>query len=447
MGTTAHHQPSTCAADTSATASPQPGPTPAAPPAALPAAMSSSGRDELRIAVVGGSVTGPITALLLARAGFRHIRLFEAAPATANRCGGLIGLEHAALDVLDRLGIDQPEVLAHLPETITHRRDRAGATTTVDRTYPGRNTTWQLLHAAVTARLPHGVLHTGHRVVDLDTHDGTPVLRFADGHTEPADLVVFADGRASTGRALLAPDRRLTYAGYIAHRGNIGDATRCTAGDLAGLTHFHRHEPCPGVQFNAAPVPGGVDWTLYLNATAADYTALYGAEPTRRILAHPHHVTAAARAHVDTHAAVHLTARDAAIVHHTTTRMAVPILDIDPPTRMTWRLGDGHAVLIGDALAPVRPHTARGANNGIEQAAGLAAALTQHLKHGADLPAALRGWERRHLPAAIATIHLGPRIAIRLGLGTTPTLAPAPADRIEADHAQAFAPLPQPARI
>ncbi len=32
---------------------------------------------------------------------------------------------------------------------------------------------------------------------------------------------------------------------------------------------------------------------------------------------------------------------------------------------MVWPIGGGHAVLLGDALAPVRPHTARGVNNGI----------------------------------------------------------------------------------
>ena len=51
-----------------------------------------------------------------------------------------------------------------------------------------------------------------------------------------------------------------------------------------------------------------------------------------------------------------------------------------------------------------RPHTARGANNGIEQAAALAAALTQHRKYRADLTAALHGWQRRHLPAAVAQV-------------------------------------------
>ncbi|MEV0811206.1 FAD-dependent monooxygenase [Micromonospora sp. NPDC050200] len=366
-----------------------------------------------KIAVIGGSLTGPVVALLLLQAGFDDVAVYEATPATANLTGGLIGLEHAALDVLDRLGIGQDEFVAHDSETIwqipvRHRRPAAR----VRRVYPGRNTTWTLLHTALARRLPAGLLHTAHRVTGLNAPTGQPALHFTNGHTATCDLVVFADGRSSAGRRLLDPDRVLRYAGYIAHRGHAHLRA-------PGLRDFLRLEPGPGCQYNVAPVPGGLDWTFYLNASPAEYTDRFGAPPTRRVFALPQHVSPAARAHVDTRAQQLLPAEHAATVHATATRMAVPVMDIDPPTRMVWPLGRGHAVLLGDALAPVRPHTARGANNGIEQAAGLVAALTQHRKYRADLDAALHGWQRRHLPDAVAAVHQGPAIGARLGLGTT----------------------------
>jgi 2,6-dihydroxypyridine 3-monooxygenase len=366
---------------------------------------------QLRIAVVGGSLTGPVAAHLLLQAGFDHVGVYEAAPAEAPQAGGLISLEHSALDVLDRLDIPQAEFVIADSETIWQIavRDRRPADT-VRRVYPGRFTTWTQLHRALTARLPAGVLHAGARVTGLDEHCGGPVLRFADGRSEPADLVVFADGRSSAGRRLLDPRRQLRYAGYIAHRGQ----THAGAGHLVD---FLRLEPCPGVQFNIAPIPAGADWTFYLNATAAEYTARFGAPPERRVFALPHHVSPVARAEVNDHAERHLPEEQVAAVHATTSRMAVPVMDIAPPTAMVWPVGAGHAVLLGDALAPVRPHTARGANNGIEQAAGLVAALTQHRKYGADLGGALNGWQRRHLPTAVASVRLGPVIGARLGLG------------------------------
>ncbi|MEU8299726.1 monooxygenase [Micromonospora sp. NPDC048909] len=380
---------------------------------ARPATSAPGSSRQPRIAVIGGSLTGPVAALLLLHAGFDHVAVYDAAPATANLGGGLIGLEHAALDVLDRLGISQDEFVAHDSETIWQipirdRREAAGRR----QVYPGRNTTWTLLHTALARRLPAGLLHTSHRLTGLDATTGQPTLHFTNGHVAAHDLVVFADGRSSTGRRLLDPDRALRYAGYVAHRGHAHTPA-------PALRDFLRLEPGPGCQYNVAPVLGGLDWTLYLNASPAEYADRFGAPPTRRLFALPQHVSPAARAHVDARAEQLLPAEHAVTVHTTTTRMAVPVMDIDPPTRMVWPLGGGHAVLLGDALAPVRPHTARGANNGIEQAAGLIAALTQHRKYRADLDAALHGWQRRHLPAAIAAVHRGPAIGARLGLGDT----------------------------
>ncbi|GIJ64472.1 FAD-dependent monooxygenase [Virgisporangium aurantiacum] len=371
----------------------------------------------LRIAVVGGSLTGPTVALLLLQAGFERVSIFEAVPGGCAQTGGLIGVEHSTLDVLDRLGIGQDEFVHHRSEHIMHTRIRPGHAETIRRVYPGRNTTWTLLHAALAARVPATILRSGLRVTGLHahhgTHDGSPVLAFVDGATEPADLVVFADGRASTGRALLDPDRHIRYAGYVAHRG--------TAPATPALTDFERFEPCPGVQFNIAPIPDGADWTFYLNATPRQYAGMFGAPPHRRPFVLPRYVSRAAREHVDRAATdlagAGLTGTYAAAVHDTGRRMAVAVADIDPPRQMVWTVGDGYAVLLGDALAPVRPHTARGLNNGIEQAAGLVAALTQVGKYGADLGAALAGWQRRHLPAAVAAVRLGPVIGGRLGLG------------------------------
>lgn len=365
-----------------------------------------------RIAVVGGSLTGPVTALLLLQAGFHDVAVYEVASAAVSRGGGLIGLEHCSLDILERLGIDQSELVAYPSERIVQMsvRERCPADV-VTRVYPGRNTTWTLLHRALTARLPRSIVHTGHRLTGLSEAPRRPMLHFANGHRASADVVVFADGRASVGRRLLDPKRRLRYAGYVAHRGTV------PLNDVQ-QRDFLRMEPCPGVQFNVAPVPHGLDWTFYLNATERRYVDWFGALPHQRLFALPQHISGRARAAVDLHAAMLLPPEQAAIVRATTVRSAVPVMDIDPPRQMVWPVGDGYAVLLGDALAPVRPHTARGANNGIEQAAGLVVALRQHHRYGADLGGALSGWQRRHLPAAVAAVRLGPVIAGRLGLGT-----------------------------
>jgi len=368
-----------------------------------------------RVAVVGGSLTGSATALMLVAAGVDKVTVYEAVPECAPQGGGLISLERAALRILTRIGISPAEYLTHpsladtepIEQITVHRRR---PTRSVQRTYPGRFTSWSRLHAALTARLPRNVVCRGVRVSGLGERHGTPQLQFADGATAAADLIVFADGRTSTGRRLLDPGRPLRYTGYVAHRG--------TAPAVAGgPTHFRRYEPGPGAQFTIGPVPGGNDWTFYLAATAHQYAGFFGAVPDRRLFALPRHVTPAARDHVYAEATRLLPAEQAATVDGTVTRSAVPIMDIDPPTRMMWPVGAGLVALLGDALAPVRPHTARGANHGIEQAAGLVTALAA-ARRGGDLTAALAGWQQLHLSTVADTLHLGSMIATRLGLGS-----------------------------
>ena len=75
-------------------------------PAGTPTTTAASSQPT--IAVVGGSLTGPTVALLLLHAGFDDVTVYEAVPASAPQGGGLIGLEHSALDILDRLGMASP---------------------------------------------------------------------------------------------------------------------------------------------------------------------------------------------------------------------------------------------------------------------------------------------------------------------------------------------------
>ena len=83
--------------------------------------------------------------------------------------------------------------------------------------------------------------------------DGRAVLHFEGGDRATADLVAFADGRKSTGRKLLDPDRPLRYAGYVAHRGQLDDCP-------PELRDFWRYEPAgiPGRDRPCGRPPGQI---------------------------------------------------------------------------------------------------------------------------------------------------------------------------------------------
>ena len=372
--------------------------------------------EDLSIAIVGGSITGPVLCLLLRQAGFNDVRIYEATPSAVPQAGGIIGLDHTSLGVLDTIGVPQDEIVPFPSERVISvkvaDRREVGRVQTL---YPGRNTTWTLAHDALTQRLPADTLQTGARLTGLELgDDGRAILQFKGGEPTSADLVAFADGRRSTGRRLLDPGRPLQYAGYVAHRGQLDDCP-------PELRDFWRYEP-GGSQFTVFPIHQpdegiGTDWTFYLNTSAEQFQAHFGADPTTRTFVLPHQVSADARAHVDAMATKLLTPDAAELVHRTTRRMAVPIVDIAPPTQMVYPVGSSHAVLLGDALAPVRPHTGRGANNGIDQAAGLATALASHRNDGVDLDIALNAWQERSLPLVAEWLERGPQLGHQLGLG------------------------------
>jgi 2-polyprenyl-6-methoxyphenol hydroxylase-like FAD-dependent oxidoreductase len=350
----------------------------------------------MKIDIVGGSVTGPALAVMLR--GLADVTVYETHTTRIDRAGGIIGLDHLSLDILEGLGIGQDEIVPFAsPRVVQIKIAVRAETDRVATIYPGKNTTWRALNGALLERLPDGVVQQG-RVTNVSA-DGLAV----DGSTHRPDLVVFADGRNSIGRRVFDPKRKLRYAGYAAHRGN---APWCPP----DLRDFVSYRMAHG-QFNAYPLPGSaMDWVFYLSHSADEWTQIFGTEPTVA----PYGVGTWARAHVDRQADLLLPARQAQAVHDTTTRGVAPVVDIAPPVRAYF--DDARAVLLGDALAPVRPHTGRGANNGIQQAAWLAAALRQHVRYDASLDAALRGWQERVLPLVRHDLERGPALATTAGL-------------------------------
>lgn len=370
-----------------------------------------------RVAVIGGSLTGPVAALSLMARGFDNVHVYEATPQAVTLAGGVIGLQHPALNALADVGIDQDEIVPTDSEQIIliQVRDQQAADRT-KRIYPGRNTTWTLLNAALKRRLPAAHYHASKRLTEIRESDSGPAtLVFADGSDVVADLIVFADGRKSFGRKLLDPTRKLSYAGYVAHRGMM---TGVVPELIDGFYSFQPEHALFNT-FPALMLDGSLklDWTFFLDTRVDQFEQFFGGKPTARTFVFPRQITPAAVKFVNHEARRRLPSTEARVVHDTTERMAAPIVDIDAPTQMVWALGKSRAILVGDALAPPRPHTGQGANRGIDQVADLALALHQHTRWGADLDAALTAWEQRHLPVVKQYLDAGRVIGRNLRLG------------------------------
>ena len=67
--------------------------------------------NDLRVAVVGGSIAGPLVAALLQRRAGIDVKIFEQARPRFGQGGGVIFLDLTTLEVMDDLGVDRASLV------------------------------------------------------------------------------------------------------------------------------------------------------------------------------------------------------------------------------------------------------------------------------------------------------------------------------------------------
>jgi 2-polyprenyl-6-methoxyphenol hydroxylase-like FAD-dependent oxidoreductase len=248
-------------------------------------------------------------------------------------------------DVLDTTPIGELSRRAGAPSVCVHRADLQGC----------------LMRAVPPERL-----HTGSECAGFEPDDHGVTARFADGGTERGDLLIGADGIHSAVRRQLHGPAEPRYAGYSAWRGiaETGHPDLPADGSVLALG--------PGMQVGLFPCgPGRVYWFATRNEPAGEPD-----EPGRRKA----EILAAVRGWWPPIPAVVEATPEAAVLKNA-------VLD-RPPVR---RWGMGRVTFVGDAIHPTTPNLGQGACQALEDAVALADAL----RHGGDVVAGLRDYERR----------------------------------------------------
>ena len=185
----------------------------------------------MKIAIVGGGIGGMATALAMTQAGFK-VTVHERSAQLVDLGAG-ITLAPNATRVLYHLCLGPTlEQTAVMPPKTEYRHYRTGAVimrmmTKDFRALYGspymRLHRWDLQHAMITrlAEIAPGALRLGSHVERLEPRSESVVLRFADGRTETADMVVAADGIRSTIRETLFNPAPPVFAGFVAWRGLV----------------------------------------------------------------------------------------------------------------------------------------------------------------------------------------------------------------------------------
>jgi 2-polyprenyl-6-methoxyphenol hydroxylase-like FAD-dependent oxidoreductase len=358
-----------------------------------------------RALVVGGSLGGLFAAHLLLREGW-EVEVFEQArEPLAGRGAGII--THPELfDCLARIGIGVDESFGvEIPGRVTF--DRAGNEIAALE-LPQFLTTWGRLHGLLLAAFPASRYRLGHELVGLEQDAGAVTARFANGAAARGELLVGADGIRSRVRALLAPEARPRYAGYVAWRG-LAEERR-----LSPATHralFPRFAFClpPREHMLGYPVAGFTGSTRagercynFVWYRPADEsrelpllcTDVHGTRHDLSVpppLVHPARLAEMRRAAERT-----LSPQFVEVVRHAARPFFQAIFDL-----ASTRIAFDRIALLGDAAFVARPH----AGMGVTKAAGDAMALADSLRAcGGDVVPALQRYQAARVPFGTAVV-------------------------------------------
>ncbi|KAI9814239.1 MAG: hypothetical protein M1827_003405 [Pycnora praestabilis] len=340
----------------------------------------------MNVVVVGGSLGGLFTGVVLKRLG-HNVRIFERNPTSLlhNQGAGVVagGDTQSFFSKYDN---------THRPIAVTsrlrHYLDKEGRVIRREDTVQ-KMTSWDLLYYLLRANFDgveseycnvpekvdgegNGLYEYGHLVtglrdgkdhIELDFHG-----RDGDKETTKADLVVAADGPSSTVRKLFEPEVSREYVGYVAWRGTVPENEASEDAKEAFVEKFAFYH-ADGIQILSYTIPGEngtlepgkrlINWVWYCNypADSQEFSELMTDEDGQR-----HHNTLPIwkmRKEIwyqqKDYAHKVLPPQFAEIVSNTQRPFIQAITDV-LASRNTYF--GRKVLLIGDAVAGFRPHTA-----------------------------------------------------------------------------------------
>ena len=345
------------------------------------------------IQVVGGSLAGLMTGTELWKAG-ADVRIYERSTRVLDdRGAGIVMQPETSHFLVECCGLDPEKIGVWM-----HHRQYLNRMGTPDsyQAMPQLMTSWGLIYQALRRTFPADRYHEGTPLEDFEQTDQAVTAHFKGLGKIEADMLVGADGSRSLVRQKLMPEIKPRYAGYVAWRGAVPEATATTELLKTFADHFtfqqmrHSHILCyliPGATGEVEPGQRRLNWVWYWNVPQAELKALMtGSDGRERDFSvPPGQVRKEFIQNQDAVAENLFCPQFLELWRATKEPFIQPILDLAVPKMVHRRVA-----ILGDAAFVPRPHTAASTSKAASNAIYLGEAFR---RHAVDLDAALAEWE------------------------------------------------------
>lgn len=360
--------------------------------------MSPTSRTTYDIAIAGGSLGGLFTAALLHRTG-HQVQVFEKSMSGLRARGAGLVAQDQIFTTLDAIGLPRSAVPG-VTSTERISLDRAGAVRHRERATQTQ-LSWDRLYDALRSAVPDDRYHLDAAVRDVHADRSRVTVRTSAG-AHDADLLVAADGAQSQVRSEIVPGvARPRYVGYSIWRGIVPEAA---VPPQAASTLFQRMTFYTGPGEHAlgylVPGPNGetmpgsrrYNWVWYRGLDSGRMSTLMTAagRPPQAMSLAPGQTPQGVVDVLVEQAQDRLPPQLASVVALEGRPFLQGVLDYVAPS-----LAHGRALLLGDAAAVVRPHTAMGAAKAAGDALDLASLLQDF-----SVEDTLRAYNSTRLPIA-----------------------------------------------
>lgn len=379
--------------------------------------MEMAGRShERRAIIVGGSIAGLFVGAFLRKIGWRVDIYERSSIELIGRGVGIFATHLELLEALDKCGAGTVDIGVIVYKRVTF--DRKG-NVIAEKPQLQIVTSWDRLRQVLLKAIDRQRYHFGHAFERLEQDADGVEVKFANGRSERADLLVGCDGFRSSVRGYVAPEAQPIYSGYYIWRGapNETDLSPDTRRTMFPYFSFFLGEqlqalgyPISGMDDELRAGQRRYNFGWYRLADAATLKQMcvddngreyeFGVPPplVRKDL------ISQMRAEAETM----LPPQYLDCVRHIDQPFFTPVYDFCSPS-----LVYGRVALVGDAASTPRPHMGFGVSKAGAEAQALAEALCSY----DDIGRALAAYNAARQPLSERIVSHGRKLGMQLGGG------------------------------